>query len=398
MPIDPSIPLQTLIRPQDLGGAYFKGVEAGQSQRLREMQIDEATRQQEEGRALRDVYRSHAESGTVGSEDFLTDVGTISPGTSMRFRKERDEGIKRKLSIQQDFLKQAQETNEFILQKIGACIDLGDTPEGQACYERSKSEAKDFLSAAGIDTKMVDSLPERIDVQMLNNVRMQRLSTKEQLDIAWREKETERKVAEQQMLQAGRVEEARLKAEATEPSRLRVAERRGVQAAERQAEAQIRAAEIEKTAKPITGAEAKAVADIDTTLELLGDIDDIFKPEFVGQVAGRAGKLREVTGQISDDEVELRQVVADVKDSLLRARSGAAITESEYRRLSAIVPNITDQPNVFKAKLRRFRRNLQRLRSSKMAVATTGRGELQGAGVSLDTPIPPSDDDPIGIR
>lgn len=390
MPVDPSIPLRNLASRAS-GSPVLEGLSAGQAFRLRGAKLRELERQEADQQALKEIFAGHAQQGTMGSESFLRDVGAVSPQLSMRMRNDQLEQRHRKLKIQSDFLQQIRDTEDFLLQKISACIELGDTPEGQACYERSKAEVRDYLSSAGIDTSIVDSLPRRVDIQMLNTARMQRLTAKEQADIAWREKESERKLFEQRMLMPGRVEEARLKAEAelpsrvreaelraeaTEPSRLRVAERRGIAAAERQAEAQIRAAEIEKTAQPLTGAQAKSVADLDASLELLDDMEEIFKPEYVGQISGRAGAVREFTGQISDEEVEMRQIVQDVKDTLLRARSGAAITVQEYNRLSKIVPNITDQPNVFKAKLRRFRRNLERLRSAKLAVATTGRSQL----------------------
>ena len=419
MPLDPSIPLRAVAGGSGAQGtiaAFGQGMRLrsmGQEQRLRELKIDELSRQIGDKRAARDVFARHAQAGTVGSQAYLREIGQVSPELYMDARKAETEQAKaqvelgramaqmRKLELDQQSaqLDQARNVNDFIAQKLSSCIDAGEGEAGQACYERSKSEVKDMLQGLGMDTASVDALPPKMDVQLINQYRMQSLSVREQLDQAYRDNEVERERAKAEAMIPVEVETARARAEATEESRVRVARERGVAAAERQAAATVRAAEIEKEQKPLTGAAAREVAEVNTTLEMLDDIQQIFKPEYVGQIAGRAGTVREVTGQITDEEIELRQLVSDIKDTLLRARSGAAITESEYRRLSRITPNVTDQPNVFRAKMRRFKRSLQLLRDQKLRAVTTGRGTLaREAEPTVPVQAGEAPSDPLGIR
>lgn len=154
------------------------------------------------------------------------------------------------------------------------------------------------------------------------------------------------------------------------------------------------AAQIAASSKPLEGAAAKEVADINALLALHHDATGLYKQEYVGPIRGRLGSVGELTGNITTDEVQLRRAVQDMKDTLLRARSGAAITQQEYSRLSELVPNLTDQPNVFEAKMQGFARSLEQLRGAKLQVATTGRGALrQGAGTPRPLAAPYTDAD-----
>lgn len=67
-----------------------------------------------------------------------------------------------------------------------------------------------------------------------------------------------------------------------------------------------------------------------------------------------AGYFREYTGKISPEEVTFRKSLLDAGDLLLRARSGQQINESEYGRLKSLLPQVTDEPNVFLPAMKRF--------------------------------------------
>jgi hypothetical protein len=149
------------------------------------------------------------------------------------------------------------------------------------------------------------------------------------------------------------------------------------------------AARIARTDKPLEGEAAKAVAELDTLQKMTDDVTDLFQPGYTGQWEGRWGAVKQWAGNASRREVVFRRIVQDMKDQLLRARSGAAITQQEYERLSQIVPNVTDADETFQAKLLGFRRALDQTKQSRLEAATTGRGPLreQQPGV---TPLPGS--------
>ncbi len=97
--------------------------------------------------------------------------------------------------------------------------------------------------------------------------------------------------------------------------------------------------------------------------DLLGQMD---VDAYAGPAAGRAGKLKETFGMLGDDETQFRRISANIADQLLRARSGAAITESEFTRMSKIVPQPTDSAPQFRAKLKDFRREMGNLYGTKL--------------------------------
>lgn len=345
--------------PMQMLGLYLKGRRSRRQEDLEKLKLGLAGRKmQQEGRKL--------------------DIAE---------RKVTQQDRKLALDQQKAELDQAEQRLKIFGSVAFAIKQRGSTPE-------AIQWGKQVLAQQGYDVSGVSDAMTPADVDSFIMMSMdagERLKAEKlRLDQEYRESEIPRAVAKQEALLPGQIE---------------VARQRGAAGAERQAQAQIRAAEIEKSAKPLTGAAAKEFADLEAAFELATDIGDLMEDRFVGKVGGTGGAVREFTGQISDEEVEFRQIVADVKDSLLRARSGAAITESEYRRLSRITPNVTDMPRVFKAKLRRFKKNLRTVMRAKRKIATTGRGELGAPPVATPpgtaaAPAPAAmpANDPLGIR
>lgn len=426
MPIQPSIPLAAIgtqptpsaLRPIGEAVAIRGGL---QKQRLYDLELAELEERRAGRQALRDVYRQH----TPGSPEFMRAVGAIDPALyqaelkaqGARQKQEKEllkldaELAKLQRDEQADILDQTEEMLTAFDQQLTACIELGDTPEGQRCYERTKQQTEDRIQALDIDDRVkeqvlarVRSLPPDMNLQQLIALQRENMDAGERLQAERQSLEYKQKLADieteavkqrEETLRPGRVEEARQKAEVTEPSRMRVAQARGVQAAERQATGMIRAAEIEKGAKPLAGATAKSVAELNTTLEMIDDLESLFDPRFTGPIVGRAYPVREITGQVEPEEVEFHRLVADIRDTLLRARSGAAITVPEYNRLIKIVPDPNLPGNVFASRLRGFRRSVRQLRDQKLRVATTGRGQLRE---EAEQEVAPTPNDPLGIR
>jgi hypothetical protein len=71
-------------------------------------------------------------------------------------------------------------------------------------------------------------------------------------------------------------------------------------------------------------------------------------------------------GILGEEETAFRSYVAKLQDDLLRAKSGAAITENEYERMKGFMPDPSQGPEQFKAQLRIFVDQYQQLLNDKV--------------------------------
>lgn len=120
--------------------------------------------------------------------------------------------------------------------------------------------------------------------------------------------------------------------------------------------------------------ERDKLADLYTLQQQADSIEQIVaaNPRYVGVGQNTLGGI---TQMFSDEEAAFRAQVENMKDSLLRMRSGAAITESEYQRLSSFVPNLNalTSETEFKGKLKQFKTELARaIDSKKQAMGEAG--------------------------
>lgn len=70
-----------------------------------------------------------------------------------------------------------------------------------------------------------------------------------------------------------------------------------------------------------------------------------------GPVAGRTLQAKKLAGTQDPDQLKLEQNLQKIKSDFMKAISGAAVSESEVKRLSKFLPDITDQESVLKSKL-----------------------------------------------
>lgn len=70
-----------------------------------------------------------------------------------------------------------------------------------------------------------------------------------------------------------------------------------------------------------------------------------------GPIEGTALQAKKITGQQNPDQLKLEQKLAKIKADFMKSISGAAVSESEAKRLSAFLPTIYDQESVIKSKL-----------------------------------------------
>lgn len=238
MPLDPRIPLGAVAnQTPNLVGSYAQGQQLralAQQEELRDFQLEQARQQVAEQTQLKDIFASHTAAGTVGSESYLRDVGQVSPGfyqaeqaaqakraqAAVSLQTALINNQKATLQVQSARLQQADELNDYMVEKLSACIDAAGTEGAQACYERAKADVANTFQAIGLDTSAVDALPEIFDPRLVNDMRMQSLSVKDQLAEA--RQGIDFKVREAEAMLPVKEREAQQKAEATEASRIRV--------------------------------------------------------------------------------------------------------------------------------------------------------------------------------
>lgn len=82
----------------------------------------------------------------------------------------------------------------------------------------------------------------------------------------------------------------------------------------------------------------------------------------IGPISGRweSVKANWLTGT-SEDSAAMQRIAGNAQDMLLRARSGAQINETEYRRLSKLVPDPKTPPSTFFTNLRLFQQDIDKL-------------------------------------
>lgn len=249
MPIDASIPLALVGRnaPQiDLVTPILQVEQlrgAQQRRRLGELQLTEAERAATEGAALRDVYARAAEAETLGTPEgqpqLLRDIAKVSPQGYLAERQRQTQertaertALKAELDLRKTHFEFAQKRTEYALQLLGGTTN-------QASYDRAKA-----LAAQALGADAVAALPELYDPKVVDELRQQNLSSKEQLDQAWRENELARKQLEEEVMRAGRVETRRQIQAVELPGQKELAREHGAIGAEKQAAGQIRAQEI----------------------------------------------------------------------------------------------------------------------------------------------------------
>lgn len=87
-----------------------------------------------------------------------------------------------------------------------------------------------------------------------------------------------------------------------------------------------------------------------------------------------------VAQTINPSGVDFRAAIADVSSQLLQARSGLAVTEGEYRRLTSLLPNPAEDPKVIKQKLAKIRENLSNTMRYQAAQYTEKNGYVPHSG------------------
>ena len=103
---------------------------------------------------------------------------------------------------------------------------------------------------------------------------------------------------------------------------------------------------------------------------------------WVGPVRGRTNTAKLVTPGIDVDPqmAEFFAEVAAIKNRMIRAITGAQMSEPEARRIMAQLPDVNQKPGVFVARMAATERNLEALNAAMAAKGTTAPGAAGAVG------------------
>ena len=109
---------------------------------------------------------------------------------------------------------------------------------------------------------------------------------------------------------------------------------------------------------------AEKVAGVEQSAAVLDNLEKIKKDDWIGPIAGRVskGKITVPGLNVDPDLAEFSADTATLKNAVIKATTGAAMSEPEAQRIMEQIPDLTDKPEVWAAKAKTTRRNLALLR------------------------------------
>lgn len=114
-------------------------------------------------------------------------------------------------------------------------------------------------------------------------------------------------------------------------------------------------------------------------LQQTDEIQKMFKKEFVGPYAGRAGAAAQTTGfGLKPGEADFRAALAIYRNKVINMLSGSAVSVGEQARMIQQIPNTEDPSQVFESKLRKTRRNIERVARERRKVYSQTGLDLSG--------------------
>ena len=143
-----------------------------------------------------------------------------------------------------------------------------------------------------------------------------------------------------------------------------------------------------------SGGEREKLAAGLASLDLLDNLHDLFKEAYVGPVAGRVGKVKDIFGGNPLKQSEFNAATATLKNQVIKEITGAQMSEPEAKRIMKQIPDVTDPPSVWQAKWNQTRKNLFNVRKRRLEV-------MERSGIKIpEEPIGKTfkNNDPLGLR
>lgn len=408
MPIDPSIPLQAQAPPRpspaELLGQVLQIKRLNQQQQVIDLELQEKKRAAAAEDAINNAMSNAIrKDGTVDIEKLGQGfIGTPGAGAFPKVAKSIGEVEEQKAKA----LKARLEAKMLEADYAGALATAADTaedPEDKAALLAAmfgsgiSSGLLDMKEMAPILSKGLndDGTPHPENVQGV--IRLIQARSKEQRDLFSRELSAQ---AQSSNAQVNReqfdVHRPELEAEAAIKQEVAAGMRGGLtpneqrQASQEAArlalarqtearEASIAAARLaldrekEKreaaTAKATGGGKLAAaaiekIAGIDQSLSIANNLEKLVSDDWLGPAAGRYAKAKIATPgvPVPGDLARFAADSATLKNSVIKAITGAQMSEPEAKRIGEQIPDFTDKPNVWREKLAATRDNLKVLK------------------------------------
>jgi hypothetical protein len=124
------------------------------------------------------------------------------------------------------------------------------------------------------------------------------------------------------------------------------------------------------------------VAGADTALASISRINELY-PRYqaqLGPIAGRLSSAQQVTPFADEGYAEFAAEITTLKNSVIKAITGAQMSEPEAKRIMGQIPDTTNQPAVFKARLASTTRNLEMLKRRLIELSGGSVGDEAEAG------------------
>lgn len=126
---------------------------------------------------------------------------------------------------------------------------------------------------------------------------------------------------------------------------------------------------------PPTAAAKKEMADSQSGLDALKNIDSLYQDDYVGPWNGRVGAVENATGfHATPERAAFTTAVAALKNQVIKDITGKQMSGPEAKRILDAVPDVTQPAVVFKARMEETRKNLERMRQSVGAPPQPGTG------------------------
>lgn len=135
-----------------------------------------------------------------------------------------------------------------------------------------------------------------------------------------------------------------------------------------------------------TASQQTSLAEQESGLQAIANIERLFQPQFVGPIAGRQAKAQMAIPGAPDVPTavaEFHAAVAGLENEIIKMMSGAAVSGAEERRMRNQLPRVTDKPSVFKAKLAQTKLNRERLLTQTKQKAGQPAGPPQTGGIFM---------------
>lgn len=127
-----------------------------------------------------------------------------------------------------------------------------------------------------------------------------------------------------------------------------------------------------KPAKPLPAGQLESLSDASQLIKTLKEAQGISPKVNTGMVAGRLQSLGQKFGATDENFNQLKQKLSTVENIMLKLRSGAAVTESEYSRFMNEMPTVNDDEKVRDTKMNNAIKYAEELLSGKTATYEEG--------------------------